>query len=102
MVGPVLLKQDKTEAVMAVDARLDFIENEMYAPLSNEFWGYYWLKDRKRVEKQIKDVQDKSDALRSEVSYTILSGNYAGLILNQIIQIQSETQPQGAQPQAVA
>jgi hypothetical protein len=27
------------------------------------------LYDRKRVEKQIKDVQDKSDVLRSEVSY---------------------------------
>jgi hypothetical protein len=25
--------------VMAVDARLDFIENEMYGPLSNEIEG---------------------------------------------------------------
>jgi prefoldin beta subunit len=39
LVGPVLLKQDKTEAVMSVDARLDFIENEMYSPLSNEIEG---------------------------------------------------------------
>lgn len=30
LVGPVLLKQDKTEAVMAVDGRLEFIENETY------------------------------------------------------------------------
>lgn len=29
LVGPVLLKQDKTEAVMAVDGRLEFIEKEM-------------------------------------------------------------------------
>lgn len=29
MVGPVLLKQDKAEAVMAVNGRLEFIENEM-------------------------------------------------------------------------
>lgn len=28
-IGPVLLKQDKNEAVMAVDGRLDFIEKEM-------------------------------------------------------------------------
>jgi len=28
-VGPVLLKQDKTEAVMAVDGRLEFIDKEM-------------------------------------------------------------------------
>jgi prefoldin beta subunit len=29
LVGPVLLKQDKTEAVLAVDGRLEYIENEM-------------------------------------------------------------------------
>lgn len=29
LVGPVLLKQEKTEAVMAVDGRLEFIEKEM-------------------------------------------------------------------------
>lgn len=29
LVGPVLLKQDKTEAVLAVDGRLEFIEGEM-------------------------------------------------------------------------
>lgn len=33
LVGPVLLKQEKTEAVMAVDGRLEFIDNEMYVPL---------------------------------------------------------------------
>lgn len=30
VVGPVLLAQDKSEAVMAVQARLEFIEKEMY------------------------------------------------------------------------
>lgn len=30
LVGPVLLKQDKTEALMAVNGRLEFIEKEMY------------------------------------------------------------------------
>ena len=30
LVGPVLLKQDKNEAVMAVNGRLEFIEKEMY------------------------------------------------------------------------
>lgn len=29
LIGPVLLKQDKTEAVMAVNSRLEFIEKEM-------------------------------------------------------------------------
>jgi chaperonin cofactor prefoldin len=28
-IGPVLLKQDKTEAVMAVNGRLEFIDKEM-------------------------------------------------------------------------
>lgn len=28
-IGPVLLKQDKTEAVMAVNSRLEFIDKEM-------------------------------------------------------------------------
>jgi len=46
---------------MAVDGRLDFIENEI-----------------KRVEKQIKETQDKSDGLRME-----------------IIKLQSEGQPEG-------
>ncbi|TVY41890.1 Prefoldin subunit [Lachnellula occidentalis] len=50
MVGPVLLKQDKTEAVLAVDGRLEYIEKEI-----------------KRVEKQIKDVEDKSDELRAQI-----------------------------------
>lgn len=30
LVGPVLLKQDKSEATMAVNGRLEFIEKEMY------------------------------------------------------------------------
>lgn len=34
LVGPVLLKQDKSEAMMTVNQRLDFIENEMYASFS--------------------------------------------------------------------
>lgn len=33
LIGPVLLKQDKSEAIMAVGGRLEFIEAEMYAPL---------------------------------------------------------------------
>lgn len=34
IVGPVLLKQEKNEALMAVNGRLEFIEKEMYALLS--------------------------------------------------------------------
>ncbi|KAI9798563.1 MAG: hypothetical protein M1833_004700 [Piccolia ochrophora] len=50
LVGPVLLKQDHGEAVMAVDGRLDFIEKEI-----------------KRIEGQIADVQDRSEKKKAEV-----------------------------------
>jgi chaperonin cofactor prefoldin len=33
LVGPVLLKQDKSEATMAVNSRLEFIEKEMSVPI---------------------------------------------------------------------
>ncbi|KAF2177425.1 Prefoldin beta-like protein [Zopfia rhizophila CBS 207.26] len=49
-IGPVLLKQDKTEAVMAVNGRLEFIEKEI-----------------NRIEKQIKDIQDKSEQVKMEI-----------------------------------
>lgn len=37
LVGPVLLKQERNEAVMAVDGRLKFIEREMYGPSPESF-----------------------------------------------------------------
>ncbi|KAH7138028.1 Prefoldin [Dendryphion nanum] len=49
-IGPVLLKQDKTEAVMAVNSRLEFIDKEI-----------------QRIEKQIQDVQDKSEKVKMEI-----------------------------------
>ncbi|CEL07455.1 Prefoldin [Aspergillus pseudodeflectus] len=49
-IGPVLLKQDKTEALMAVTGRLEFIEKEI-----------------QRIEGQIKDNQEKSDKKRTEI-----------------------------------
>ncbi|MCJ1410136.1 hypothetical protein MMC19_004221 [Ptychographa xylographoides] len=50
LIGPVLLRQDRNEAVLAVDGRLEFIEKEI-----------------KRVEKQIKDIQEESDKKRMTV-----------------------------------
>lgn len=50
LVGPVLLKQDRSEAVLAVDGRLEFIDKEI-----------------KRVEKQIQDMQTKSENTKMEV-----------------------------------
>jgi hypothetical protein len=49
-IGPVLLKQDKTEALMSVNGRLEFIDKEI-----------------RRFETQIKGIQDKSEKLKVEV-----------------------------------
>jgi prefoldin beta subunit len=50
LVGPVLLKQERTEAVLAVDGRLEFIEKEI-----------------KRVEKLIKDIQEEIEKKRMAI-----------------------------------
>ncbi|KAI9889029.1 MAG: hypothetical protein M1814_006032 [Vezdaea aestivalis] len=50
LVGPVLLKQDRNEAAMAVDGRLDYIDKEI-----------------KRVEKQIVEIQAKSEDKKMEI-----------------------------------
>jgi len=49
-IGPVLLKQDKTEALMSVNGRLEFIDKEI-----------------RRFETQIQSIQDKSEKLKVEV-----------------------------------
>ncbi|EXJ73772.1 prefoldin beta subunit [Cladophialophora psammophila CBS 110553] len=50
LVGPVLLKQDKTEAVNAVDGRLEFITKEIT-----------------RTEARIKELQEGSEKKRVEL-----------------------------------
>ncbi|KAL9611601.1 MAG: hypothetical protein Q9167_003759 [Letrouitia subvulpina] len=50
LVGPVLLKQERAEAVQAVEGRLEFIGGEV-----------------KRVEKLIKELQEQSEAKKVEV-----------------------------------
>ncbi|TKA44086.1 hypothetical protein B0A54_04852 [Friedmanniomyces endolithicus] len=51
LVGPVLLKQDTSEAKSTVDGRLDYIEKEMQV----------------RVETNIKDVQARSEGKKTEI-----------------------------------
>lgn len=80
LIGPVLSKQDRSEAVLAVDGRLEFIEKEMFVLQS---FMHVWLGNwrgranqccltmcarRKRVEKQIKQLQEKSESTKMEVS----------------------------------
>jgi prefoldin beta subunit len=50
LIGPVLLKQDKTDAVTSVNGRLEFIEKEI-----------------KRTEGRIKELQEGSEKKRGEV-----------------------------------
>ncbi|QIX00594.1 hypothetical protein AMS68_006111 [Peltaster fructicola] len=50
LVGPVLLKQDLSEARSTVDGRLEFIEKEI-----------------SRIETNIRDIQTKSNSKRSEI-----------------------------------
>lgn len=49
-IGPVLLKQDKSEAVMAVNGRLEFINKEI-----------------QRTETHINDIQDKSEKVKMDI-----------------------------------
>ncbi|KAF9102516.1 hypothetical protein BGX27_010974 [Mortierella sp. AM989] len=53
LIGPVLTKQDKVEAVTNVDKRIDFINAEIV-----------------RVEQQLKDLQEKSEKKRVELVET--------------------------------
>ncbi|CAN9099073.1 unnamed protein product [Alternaria alternata] len=58
-IGPVLLKQDKTEAVMSVNGRLEFIDKQI-----------------KDIEKQIQGIQDKSEKIKGEPgALTVMSPN---------------------------
>jgi chaperonin cofactor prefoldin len=67
-IGPVLLKQDKTEAVMAVNRRLEFIDKEMRV-WHDLAYAERWLLTRssKRIETQIKGIQDRAEDVKSEV-----------------------------------
>ncbi|CAK4032299.1 Prefoldin subunit 6 [Lecanosticta acicola] len=50
LTGPVLLKQDSSEAKSTVDGRLEFIEKEI-----------------KRIEGTIKEMQEKSESKKMEI-----------------------------------
>jgi len=68
LVGPVLLKQDATEARSTVDGRLEYIEKEMYAFVDPFDTCSDTDRNRKRIEGQIAGIQDKTDAKKMEVS----------------------------------
>ncbi|CAD0108347.1 unnamed protein product [Aureobasidium uvarum] len=68
LVGPILLKQDASEAKSTVDGRLEFIDKEMCA--FSAFPPLYALPDpnhSNRIEKQISDIQAKSEEKKMAV-----------------------------------
>ena len=50
LVGPILLKQERSDAISAVNGRLEFIEKEI-----------------QKTEERIKELQDGSDKVRGEI-----------------------------------
>ena len=67
-IGPALIKQDQAEAKSNVDTRLSFIQAEMYVevlliliPLTDD------PLNRKRVEGQLKDIQQRQEKKKAEV-----------------------------------
>lgn len=69
MVGPVLLKQDKTEANMAVDGRLDFIAKEMYVARQQRVFAsrQTLMCYRERIEEKIKEIEQDSESKRMDI-----------------------------------
>jgi prefoldin beta subunit len=91
----VLLKQDKTEAVMSVSARLDFINKEMCVDAVLGRLRVCMLTGfiSSRIEKQIQGIQEKSEKVKMEVRLHLFSQRSAWHANNwQIMQIQSAAQ----------
>ncbi|THW77774.1 hypothetical protein D6D19_01991 [Aureobasidium pullulans] len=61
LVGPILLKQDATEAKSTVDGRLEFIDKEMSVFVTVLIDAFSLTNRSNRIEKQISDIQAKSE-----------------------------------------
>lgn len=69
LIGPVLVKQDRAEAVMNVDKRLEFIEAEMYVhlPSLDVSSGPLTCVCRNRTEAQLRSIQEKQERKKMEI-----------------------------------
>ncbi|KAK5114366.1 hypothetical protein LTR62_002618 [Meristemomyces frigidus] len=67
LVGPVLLKQETSEAKSTVDGRLDYIGKEMYDPNGSSEPRAKLTASSKRIETSIEEIQAKSDGKRTEI-----------------------------------
>lgn len=72
LIGPVLVKQDQAEAKSNVNTRLDFIRSEMSGFSPNSTSSELTNKPcSQRVEGQIKDVEQKQEKKKAEVSFLL-------------------------------
>ncbi|THZ07057.1 hypothetical protein D6C91_10310 [Aureobasidium pullulans] len=71
LVGPILLKQDATEAKSTVDGRLEFIDKEMSVFVTVLIDAFSLTNRSNRIEKQISDIQAKSEEKKMAVSFFI-------------------------------
>jgi len=69
LVGPILLKQDTSEAKSTVDGRLEFIDKEMYLAPAFSSQIFLLINRSNRIEKQISDIQAKSEEKKMAVSF---------------------------------
>ncbi|CAC9887515.1 MAG: Uncharacterized protein AUREO_003610 [Aureobasidium pullulans] len=67
LVGPILLKQDATEAKSTVDGRLEFIDKEMSVFVTVLIDAFSLTNRSNRIEKQISDIQAKSEEKKMAV-----------------------------------
>lgn len=67
------MKQDKTEAVMAVSGRLEFIEKEMPVLYLTPQIKLMLILSSQRIEKQIQGTQEKAETIKMDVSSKTIS-----------------------------
>ncbi|KAI4799195.1 hypothetical protein E4T44_09729 [Aureobasidium sp. EXF-8845] len=67
LVGPILLKQDTSEAKSTVDGRLEYIDKEMCVALTLPSTPFILTTRSNRIEKQISDIQAKSEEKKMAV-----------------------------------
>jgi hypothetical protein len=78
LIGPVLVKQDQAEAKSNVNTRLDFIRSEMSGFSPNSTSSELINKPcSQRVEGQIKDVEQKQEKKKAEVSFLLHCSQFA-------------------------
>jgi prefoldin beta subunit len=63
-----LLKQDTSEAKSTVDGRLEYIDKEMCVAFARPSRTHKLIDHSNRIEKQISDIQAKSEEKKMAVS----------------------------------